>query len=69
MRPSLRRRRGQTATEYLLVVSVIVLTLIWALWDPMAQNLSSGSKDFRDNMASAAQAGAIGNPGSDTTTR
>ena len=63
------RRRGQTTTEYLLVVSVIVLTLIWALWDPMAQSLTSGSKDFRDNMSSAAEAGAVGQAGGDTSPR
>lgn len=53
-------------TEYMLVISVIVLTVIAVLYDPLAQQMQSGSTDFRSNMASGAEAGAVGqNVGND----
>jgi hypothetical protein len=55
----LLRRRGQTTTEYMLVISVIVIGVVAVTWDPMMGALSSGTQDYNSNFTNGSQAGVF----------
>jgi hypothetical protein len=59
----LRRRiaseRGQSMTEYMLLISVLVIGLMVVLYDPMDAALSDGSAAFAQKMTNGTKRGAF----------
>lgn len=62
-RKRLRTRRGQATTEYLLVVSVLVIAIVAVLYDPMADAAKGGSRGFQKKLEPATAKGNFGEPG------
>lgn len=55
-----RRQLGQTATEYMMVISVIVLALTAAVYTPMKNALKEGSRDYKQKYQDAGKNGYMG---------
>lgn len=54
---------GQTTTEYMMVISVVVIALAFLSHDALMPAFESGTKDFKNKMEPAAEKGVFGEPG------
>lgn len=55
-----KKTLGQTASEYMLVISVIVLALTAAVYVPMKEALQEGANDYKDKYEEAGKQGYMG---------
>lgn len=62
-RKRLRTRHGQATTEYLLVVSVLVIAIVAVAYDPMRVAAQGGSRGFQKKLEPATAKGNFGEPG------
>lgn len=70
MRSHLRRRSlAQTITEYMLVISVVVMALTAVTKRVMYPVLEEGSQTFREKQAQSSKDGYVGSPGGANTDR
>lgn len=60
MRARKNKSLGQTASEYMLVISVIVLALTAAVYTPMKQAIQDGASDYKDKYEEAGKQGYMG---------
>ena len=60
MRSLRRRQLAQSATEYMLVISVIVIALTAAVYNPMNAALSQGSQGYKQRYQEAGRQGYMG---------
>ena len=66
LRKFLRRARssqGQGTTEYMLVISVLVIAIVAVTYDPMNTAIALGSRDFNTKVKSATETGAFTDDG------
>lgn len=63
VRSRLRKSRGQATTEYLLVISVLVVAFVAVAYDPMRVAAQKGSKGFQNKLEPATAKGNFGEPG------
>lgn len=54
---------GQATTEYLLVISVLVIAFVAIAWDPMRQAAQGGSQGLQNKLEPATAKGVFGEPG------
>lgn len=57
------RKRGQTTTEYLLVVSVLVIAFAAVVWQPLNDAFTGGSNDYKDKMTTYTNKGVFDDGG------
>ena len=60
MRTRRHRSTAQTLTEYMLVISVIVIALAAVVYDPMQSAMKQGSKKWRDQSKVNSEMGFTG---------
>lgn len=58
----LHRSRGQATTEYLLVISVLVIAFIAIVYDPMRLAAQGGSRGLQNKLEPATAKGNFGDP-------
>lgn len=57
---SRRKSPGQTMTEYMLIISVIVIALTTAVYRPMYSAISAGSEGWRERQERDSKNGYVG---------
>ena len=55
-----RSERGQSMTEYMLLISVLVIGVIAATYDPMHKAYKDGSDQWKSKVTSASSKGGFG---------
>ena len=63
-RARLRSEKGQTMSEYLLVISVIVIAIVAATLTPVTTAAQKGSDGFTKTFDNVSQNGVVGPQGS-----
>ena len=59
----LRTSRGQATTEYLLVISVLVVAFVAIAYDPLRLAAQGGSQGLQNKLEPATAKGNFGDPG------
>ena len=57
------KSKGQTVSEYLLVISVIVIALRGVMFPPLYAAFEEGTADIREDYKCTTQNGAVGSCG------
>ena len=60
LRTRARGSAGQSTAEYMLFISVIVIAIVAATYDPMHQALQDGSQQWQGKVTNASSKGGFG---------
>jgi hypothetical protein len=55
-----RGNKGQTISEYMIVISVLAIAVVAVTYNPISDAFSGGSQDFQDKVTNAGDKGGFG---------